>query len=176
MDRDALYRSDEPWFHVAATSLPEIADFGLSLTKHESLKVAVRFLRGKKMTRAEALDNECSAALQFPWYFGENWPAFDECIRDLSWLPADAYILIITHSEAVLSEEDERQFSIFLEILEKASRHWSQPVEGNESWSRPAIPFHVIFHCDQSEKATLLSRLQLLEATYQELLDQRPPT
>jgi len=59
------------------------------------------------MTKVDALDNECSAVLQFPWYFGENWPAFDECIRDLSWLPADVYTLIITDSLAVLSEQDE---------------------------------------------------------------------
>jgi hypothetical protein len=29
---------------------------------------------------------EFAASFQFPYYFGENWPAFDECINDLSWL------------------------------------------------------------------------------------------
>src|SRR5258708_37705280 len=120
MPREALYAAQGPWFHVAETRPSEITDFGWSLTKHESLKVAVRFLRGKKMTKVDALDNECSAAVQFPWYFGENWSAFDECIRDLSWLPADVYTLVITDSVAVLSEEDDKQFSIFVEILDKA--------------------------------------------------------
>src|SRR6266496_3166252 len=132
MSKEILYSGQGPWFHVVGTGLSEITDFGWSLTKHESLKVNVRFLRGKKMTKVDALDTECSAALQFPWYFGENWPAFDECIRDLSWLPADVYTLIITDSMAVLSEEDEEQFSIFVEILDKASREWGQPVETTE--------------------------------------------
>jgi len=121
------------------------------------------------MTKVDALDNECSAVLQFPWYFGENWPAFDECIRDLSWLPADVYTLIITDSLAVLSEEDEKQFSIFVEILDKASREWGQPVETSEWWSRSAKPFHVIFQCHKSEKAEFISRLKLTGVSYLDL-------
>ena len=163
MDKDALYSPQEPWFHVAATGLSEITDFGWSLTKHESFRVIVRFLRGKKMMNIDALDNECAAALQFPWYFGENWPAFDECIRDLGWLPADVYTLIITDSTAVLSEEDEKQFSIFIQILDKASREWSRPVETTEWWSRPAIPFHVIFQCQETETQSVISRLKEVE-------------
>jgi len=160
MDKDALYSPQGPWVHVAAMGLSEITDFGWSLLKHESLRVVVRFLRGKKMMTVDALDNECAAALQFPWYFGENWPAFDECIRDLSWLPADVYTLIITDSTAVLSEEDEKQFLIFIEILRRASREWSQPVETTEWWRRPAIPFHLVFQCEEVDKGKVISRLK----------------
>jgi len=169
MSKESLYLVQGPWFHVAETGSSEITDFGWSLTKHESLKVAVRFLRGKKMRKTDTLDNECSAALQFPCYFGENWPAFDECIRDLSWLPADVYVLIITDSTLVLSEEDEEQFSVFIQILDRASREWSQPVETTEWWSRPARPFHVIFQCSESEKAEFISRLELTGVSYLDL-------
>ena len=34
-----------------------------------------------------ALLNAVSDALCFPDYFGGNWDALEECIRDLSWLP-----------------------------------------------------------------------------------------
>jgi hypothetical protein len=36
----------------------------------------------------EALLDELYKGLRLPEYFGENWDALDECIRDLSWLPA----------------------------------------------------------------------------------------
>jgi hypothetical protein len=159
MSRAGLYSAQGPWFHVAETGLSEITDFGWSLTKHDSLKVVVRFLRGQKMKKVNGLDDECAAALQFPWYFGENWSAFDECIRDLSWLTADVYTLIITDSPAVLSEEDEEQFSIFVRILDKASREWGRPVETTEWWRRPAIPFHVVFQCQKAETQSVISRL-----------------
>jgi hypothetical protein len=169
MSKDCLYSPEGPWVHVVASTLSEITDFGWSLTKHESLRVVVRFLRGKKMMRVDALDNECSAALQFPWYFGENWPAFDECIRDLSWLPGDVYIVIVTESAAVLTEEDEKEFSIFISLLDKAGREWSQPVETSEWWRRPAVPFHVIFQCDELDKEMVLARLRLVRASQMDL-------
>jgi hypothetical protein len=31
--------------------------------------------------------------LRFPGYFGRNWDAFEECVRDLSWLPPGRVIL-----------------------------------------------------------------------------------
>jgi hypothetical protein len=40
----------------------------------------VRFLRGKKMTTAQGLYDEFAAAFQFPYYFGNNGDAFDECL------------------------------------------------------------------------------------------------
>lgn len=46
----------------------------------------VRSIRGHKCRTIDGMIDEFSSALQFPWYFGENWPAFDECICDLDWL------------------------------------------------------------------------------------------
>ena len=43
--------------------------------------------------------DEFGAALQFPWDFAETWVALEDCLRDLSWLPADAYILAVFDSE-----------------------------------------------------------------------------
>lgn len=45
-------------------------------------------------SRDELLD-AIAAALEFPDYFGRNWDALDECLRDLAWLPADGYVLIV---------------------------------------------------------------------------------
>jgi RNAse (barnase) inhibitor barstar len=57
--------------------------------------LTVRTVRGHKMRSVDALFDEVSAALQFPSYFGENWPAFDECLSDMEWLSVSVGIVIV---------------------------------------------------------------------------------
>jgi hypothetical protein len=66
---------------------------------------AVRFARGRKMRIVRDLFDELAAACQFPYYFGENWPAFAECLGDLDWMNSLRFVLIITEFEEVLADE-----------------------------------------------------------------------
>jgi hypothetical protein len=72
---------------------------------------AVRLIRGRKCHTKQAFFDEVGAALQFPYYFGENWDAFDECINDLTWLPAQEYILIISNAEQLLMNDPAKQLA-----------------------------------------------------------------
>lgn len=49
--------------------------------------LTIRAVRGRKMRTVHGLFDEMAAALQFPYYFEENWAAFDECLADMDWLP-----------------------------------------------------------------------------------------
>ncbi|MGW2601710.1 barstar family protein [Streptomyces klenkii] len=40
---------------------------------------------------------------RLPDYFGWNWNALSDCLRDLHWLPADQCIVVIENSERLLS-------------------------------------------------------------------------
>jgi hypothetical protein len=125
----------------------ETIDAFLPSLAEQPAKVAIRFLRGKKMATTQSLFDEFAAALQFPYYFGNNWAAFDECLADLSWLPAAAYVMVIFDSTEVLCGEKTDQLDVLLNILERVCREWSSAVEVGESWDRPPIPFHIVFHC-----------------------------
>ncbi|MEV4002522.1 barstar family protein [Actinomadura sp. NPDC049753] len=59
-----------------------------------------------------AFFREAARALGFPDYFGHNWDAFLDCLRDLQ-RPA----LTVAHADELLAEEDPRQLAILLEIL-----------------------------------------------------------
>lgn len=68
-----------------------------------------------------------AAALHFPAWFGQNWDALDDCLRDLSWLPAAGYVLLFGHA-ADLRAAAEGDFETLLDILaditaEAASAH-----------------------------------------------------
>ncbi|MEU8305446.1 barstar family protein [Actinomadura sp. NPDC048955] len=62
-------------------------------------------------TRA-AFFRAAARALGFPDYFGHNWDAFLDCLRDL-----DRPALTVAHADELLAEEDLRQLAILLEIL-----------------------------------------------------------
>ncbi len=72
MDANQLLRPGGPWLQVFVGSPSDGTDMAMGLT-HKRPGTATRWLRGTKMTRMANLFDEMAAALQFPYYFGENW-------------------------------------------------------------------------------------------------------
>lgn len=66
----------------------------------------------------EKLLGVLAAKLRFPSYFGHNWDALDECLRDLSWL-ADQRRVVIVHEALPLSPAGDA-FAIYRSILADA--------------------------------------------------------
>jgi hypothetical protein len=65
-----------------------------------------------------------AAALRFPGWFGGNWDALADCLCDLSWWPADGYVLLLDHAGAWRASEPQ-DFATLLEILDEAAVRWS---------------------------------------------------
>jgi hypothetical protein len=77
-------------------------------------------IRGK-----EVLFEELAKCLRFPDYFGANWDALEECIRDLSWLPEGPVIL--RHHDLPLAGDVASQ-KTYLSILRGVvERKWTLP-------------------------------------------------
>lgn len=107
----------------------------------------VRIVRGENMRSTGALMAEVSAALQFPHYFGDNWPAFDECVSDMDWLmPTSAIIVLIRNAVEVLAGEADDELETFVRILSKATSEYAAAIDRGEWWDRAALPFHVVLH------------------------------
>jgi len=62
-----------------------------------------------------ALLKELKGKLKFPDYFGENWDALADVMRDLRWLPKK--VVVIHEGPPKLSGED---YKIYLDILNEA--------------------------------------------------------
>ena len=121
----------------------------------ESEGLLVRHVRGKKMRRYSSLYDEFAAAFQFPWYFGENSAALDECLSDLDWLPKPVTIVLsISDPAEVLSEESGQDaLAWFVRRLAYAQREWAQTSETGVGSDRPPTPFHVVLNAGASSKA-----------------------
>lgn len=146
-----------PWLHPFVASESAAWDFLVSLSSMEKPRVIGRRVRGNKARTVQGWFDECSASWQFPYYFGENWNAFDECLTDLEWLPADAYILLVTNSPLLLEVEPPEELTTLLTILESAGREWSQEITGQ--FPRQPRAFHVLMQCERTEEQALSQKL-----------------
>jgi RNAse (barnase) inhibitor barstar len=164
MALEALLRPDGPWLHPLVDPDSATWDLLQSLPNIGKARVAVRLVRGKKMRTTPALFDEFAAALQFPWYFGENWDAFDECLTDLEWLPADAYTVLVSNGVHLLEAEPSEQLTLCLRALEQAGREWSKPKSGE--FASAARPFHVLLQCTHAEERSLREKLTAAKVSF----------
>ena len=121
--------------------------------------LTVRNVRGRKMRSVNALFDELAAALQFPYYFGENWPALDECLSDMDWLsPRSGITIVIFDAIDVLSSEDPVELETFVRLIGRAASTYSRPIDSGEWWDRPPIPFHIVLQATPEESTAVQSR------------------
>jgi RNAse (barnase) inhibitor barstar len=83
----------------------------------------VFYLDGKKINSKETFLSKAAEAMQFPAYFGANWDAFDECITDLTWCPAQRYVILYEHGD-IFAQAEPTQYQIALDILNSAKEYW----------------------------------------------------
>jgi hypothetical protein len=87
-------------------------------THLNGLTVKVPMDIGTKIELLELLGDR----LRFPDYYGVNWDAFEECLRDLSWLPERD--IVICHLDLPLAG-DEASLQTYLHILSDAIAKWT---------------------------------------------------
>ena len=99
---------------------------------------ALRDLDGAAIAGRDDLLAALASALAFPDYFGGNWDALDEVLRDLGWLPADGYVLVVRDATA-----------LWREAPRAAGRLVESWLFCAEEWSRRETPFHLVFDWSQ---------------------------
>ncbi|MFD4180184.1 barstar family protein [Rhodococcus sp. NPDC058514] len=83
----------------------------------------VRVVRAAKMRTAGALFDEFAAALQFPYYFGANKDAFDECLRDVDdWLGESPGLVLMVRDAGELLADEPGQLGWFVDAVEDGAR------------------------------------------------------
>jgi hypothetical protein len=104
------------------------------------VKLDLRKVRGKRGLLARL-----AKALQCPPYFGMNWDALSDCMRDLSWLNDNGWVVILLNGQefAVRNQDD---FTTAIDVLETAAEYWRSHrkpfwilVYGDKDWN-PGLP------------------------------------
>jgi hypothetical protein len=100
-------------------------------------------LDGTRMQDVPQLFSEYARAFRFPDYFGANWPAFDECLGDLDWLPSRAYTTVITSGESLL-EDVPVERETFFRVVSDVGRRWAGSFGLGPAWGGGEVPFHTV--------------------------------
>lgn len=163
---ERLFTPGKPAFYCIDASVPEFENLALQLAiRHPD--AIIRRLRGKKCRSVHGFFDEVSAVLQFPYYFGENWNAFDECIVDLEWAQGSAYLLLVEEADLLLADSD-RDFGVLIDCLASANVGWLTPNQFMARDRQPT-PFHVLFQCDVANHDAFTARLARAGAEHETL-------
>jgi hypothetical protein len=157
MDYHKLFRPGQPTFYMVAGDESGFDNLYLQLAKGHK-EAVIRKVRGNKSSTVAEFFNEVGAAFQFPYYFGENWPAFSECITDLDWLVGDVYLMLISRANLLFSNAGIDDFRNLMRILADANREWMTPNKYIPR-ERSATAFHVIFQCAPEDFVSFSQRL-----------------
>lgn len=122
--------------------------------------LSVTPITGDRCRTKSTLLTEFANKLKFPSYFGHNWDALDECLRDLSWLPCSGYVILITDAEELL-RANEDDYATFVDVVSSAGEYWATPrFDGSH---RAAAPFHLLLLTSPDRAATRNWRVPRLE-------------
>ena len=146
--------SSPRWNECRCRSVPRKAAFS------SRGRIAIRLLRGANMEKRDGFYNELGAALQLPLYFGKNWDALDECLADLEWLPADAYLLFFADAPLVLKAAGEKDRDIFFQLLVRTCNEWINGSSLGDRLQRKPKPFHVVLHTGVVEAGQILQEVE----------------
>ncbi|MEV6237786.1 barstar family protein [Lentzea sp. NPDC051838] len=117
-----LLKPGPPSFHLTSATSEAL---GEAISALSSDSAVVRRIRGTRCRTVDGWFDELSAALQFPSYFGSNWPALEDMLTDLSWLPADGYLLVFEDAEDLLADELPEALTLALTILGEAAEEFA---------------------------------------------------
>ncbi|MEV4682829.1 barstar family protein [Streptomyces kurssanovii] len=141
-----------PWLHVVAKQGALPVDVLLPATG----RTYVARLDGREMHDADAVFQQFYDRLRLPDYFGWNWDALADCLRDLKWLSVDHYVLILEAADEALSENPAERLLLFKALL-RAGQRWSftQRPEGIESGR-----LVIVMSCDAASVPFLRDQLR----------------
>ena len=152
MDRDVfnvgtLARPEQP-FVLAAKSLTV---FKLRVQLQDvSRSLQVVQLDSRKIQNWIALSLAFKTAFQFPSYYGDNWSALDDCMRDLGWFAGDGIALIFERAETLLVKDPNLRGQL-CQALQDYGQYWSEIPNRVDLGKRRPMAFHSIFITSESE-------------------------
>lgn len=154
-----LFQLNKPYFHITFSEKDESNHVFSHIKSIIDRDIVLRKIDGNNCSTIDTLFDEFSKVFEFPDYFGNNWPALNECLNDLDWLPGKAYLLFI-HDTDKITETSDASFNTLVKLLERSVNEWTEG-RNYDNFPTPPTPFHVVFQCSNEKKNQIKLRLKM---------------
>ncbi len=91
----------------------------------ESLGLTLFHLDLKGASTKQGFLKVAADVFRFPDYFGGNWDAFADCLKDLAWCKAKDYVILIENMEG-FTEISPEEMSTACSIMEDVAGYWKK--------------------------------------------------
>ncbi len=99
----------------------DISNYNLIRADYAGKRYNVVEIDFKIVTTKSGILDLFSNQLQFPSYFGRNWDALWDCIKDLEWLREKNTAVLIKNSSKL---KDQQSYTTLIDILRDATPYW----------------------------------------------------
>lgn len=164
MQEHLLFNPEGPAVSVLAATPFTVGKFLMAWTPAHPEWDVLR-VRGTKSSDDARFFDELAAALQFPYYFGENWSAVRDCITDLNWLKGSSFLIVFDSADHLLSQS-ERGFRLLLAMLADANGVWHGKTADFGVQGRRPIAFQSVLACDPEAVDALTRRIDAVGSTF----------
>ncbi|GLY78226.1 barstar family protein [Actinoallomurus iriomotensis] len=121
MIEELLTGRRKPGVHSWAADRREAAR---GVTEAERAGWRVFWLDGAGVRDKRTLLTRCAEEFALPSYFGHNWDALQDSLRDLSWTPANCGYLVVYDHWGELADADPAAHRTLVDVFETAVAHW----------------------------------------------------
>ena len=80
-------------------------------------------LDGRELATKTEFIETSGRAMRFPSYSGNNWDAFEESLNDLSWAPAQGYLVVFDGAGGFARSQPD-EFAMAVDILRESVKRW----------------------------------------------------
>ena len=144
-----LHSTKPPW--IAVLPSKDWLDANYPISGNELLFIEVK---GSRCQTKSSLLRHFAERLRFPHHFGQNWDAFEDCIRDLEWLSARGYVIVIVEADQLL-RRSKKDLRTFVDIMNSAGEDWAS---SNRNAGNERKPFHTVLLFRPDHRGTKLFR------------------
>jgi RNAse (barnase) inhibitor barstar len=121
MIEELLTGRREPGVHSWVADRREAAR---GATEAERAGWRVFWLDGAGVRDKRTLLARCAEEFALPSYFGHNWDALQDSLRDLSWTPANCGYLVVYDHWGELADADPATHRTLVDVFETAVDYW----------------------------------------------------